>query len=108
MRSRSSLSQDDYFREFWAEEAGRAAAVSYTALSCSEPFRAFLTLPWPGAKRTNSIRWRLLNWAAEEIGVNRSALIKQLELDGLIVVQGIAGCHMVYPEHRLLALTGEE
>lgn len=108
MQVRSYLAEDDYLREVWAEESGRAAAVSYSALYRSEAFHTFLNLPWQGDKRTSSLRWRLLNWAAEDIGVNRSALVKQLELEGQIKVQQLADSNMVYPQHRLLSLMGEE
>ena len=70
-------------RELWAEEAGRAAAVSYAALAQSEAFRTL-----SGARnRSNGERWQLLYEAASNIGVNRSALVTQLELEGRIVVQ---------------------
>ena len=57
-------------REFFAEEAGRAAAVSYQALSRSEAFQGFCRLGDKGPTTDNGEMWRLLNLAAWEIGVN--------------------------------------
>jgi hypothetical protein len=71
-------------REFWAEEAGRAAAVSHAALADSAAFRELLIL----AERLGGcVRqgWPLLYQAARDIGVNSTALVKQLRLEGLIV-----------------------
>jgi len=72
-------------REFWAEEAGRAAAVSLDALKRSQPFSELLAA---ARRTTGSVRagWPLLYDAAREIGVNISALVKQLQLEGVIVL----------------------
>lgn len=74
-------------REFWAEEAGRAAAVSPVALRRSAPFRELLLR---ATKPKGEFReaWPLLYDVASELGVNISALRKQLELEALIVVSG--------------------
>ncbi len=74
-------------REFWAEEAGRAAAVSVDALRRTEPFRELIDL---GRRTVGPIRsgWPLLYRSAHEISVNISALTKQLSLEGMIVIQG--------------------
>jgi hypothetical protein len=84
-------------REFWAEEAGRAAAVSYAALARSEAFRALLG----PRKLSNGERWQLLYKAASNIGVNRSALVSQLELEGRIVVQKENGIHILHIQPEL-------
>jgi len=68
-------------REFWAEEAGRAAAVSIPALARSAAFRELLQNP--GLTRQG---WPLLYQAASDIAVNISALVKQLRLEGLIML----------------------
>lgn len=88
-------------REFWAEEAGRAAAVSIGALRRCTPFREFLRLarssngPVPGG-------FPLLYEAAEAIGVNISALVKQLSLEGLIVVDAGSHGRVVYCQPALI------
>jgi len=79
-----SVASEVWAREFWAEEAGRAAAVSYPALANSAAFRELLLL----AERLGGcVRqgWPLLYHAARDIGVNSTALVKQLRLEGLIV-----------------------
>ena len=72
-------------REFWAEEAGRAAAVSLPALSRSE---AFVELGRLAADASGPVAggWPLLYQAAEDIGVNITALVNQLRLEGLLGV----------------------
>jgi len=45
-------------REFWAEEAGRAAAVSHDALSRSKAFRALMALGSEYGPSRNAERWR--------------------------------------------------
>jgi hypothetical protein len=91
-------------REFWAEEAGRAAAVSYQALIRSDAFRAFLRLAQSGSVEVNGERWKLLYQAAEDIGVNISALVKQLEVEGRIVVHNEGGRQVIYPQPAFLML----
>jgi len=89
-------------REFWAEEAGRAAAVSYEALARSDAFRAFIRLRQVGSVAANGERWTLLYQAAEDIGVNISALVKQLGLEGQIVVQKEGGRQVIHPQPSLM------
>ena len=91
-------------RESWAEQAGRAAAVSYEVLFRSDAFRAFIRLRQSGTAAANGERWRLLYQAAEDIGVNSSALVKQLELDGQIVVQKEGGRQVIHPQPGFLTL----
>jgi hypothetical protein len=90
-------------REFWAEEAGRAAAVSYEALARSDAFRAFIRLRQVGSVAANGERWTLLYRAAEDIGVNISALVRQLELESQIVVQKEGGRQVIHPQPVFLA-----
>ena len=73
-------------REFFAEEAGRAAAVSHAHLARSQAFQSLLRFG-PGGRLTNGELWRLLQEAAQDIGVNRSALVRQLELEGYVVIE---------------------
>lgn len=75
-----SINSAEVEREFWAEEAGRAAAVWLPALAESEAFQELLTTPG-----RNPHGWPLLYRAASDIAVNISTLAKQLELEGLIV-----------------------
>lgn len=77
-------------REFWAEESGRAAAVSHSALSRSE---AFVELCHLASRASGPIKqgWPLLYQAAQEIGVNITALVKQLRLEGFMGVAEEAG-----------------
>ncbi len=96
-----STNSGEAAREFWAEEAGRAAAVSLPALRQSAAFLELLDLagrspgPVPGA-------WPLLYRAAEDIGVNISALKTQLTLEGLIVVDSVGGKSVVHVQPTLL------
>ncbi|MDA1220268.1 MAG: hypothetical protein O2909_12675 [Chloroflexi bacterium] len=91
-------------REFWAEEAGRAAAVSYEGLARSDAFRAFIRLSQVGSATANGERWTLLYRAAKDIGINISALVKQLELEGQIVVQKEGGRQVIHPQPSFLGL----
>lgn len=87
-------------REFWAEEAGRAAAVSLPALARSEAFQRL----WRPGRRSSgpSVEaWPLLYRAAEDIGTNISALVKQLTLEGLIVLVRQEGREQVYVQPAL-------
>ncbi|HXF50744.1 MAG TPA: hypothetical protein VNM43_03565 [Dehalococcoidia bacterium] len=94
-------------REFFAEEAGRAAAVSLRALQRAEPFRLLLARAHDGAEPVAGA-WTLLYESAEAIGVNISALVKQLSLEGLIVVDGRGSGSRVYVQRPLTALDGGE
>lgn len=82
----SRRSSEEARREFFAEEAGRAAAVSYPHLARTEAFREFF---YRSQRRmaSNAEGWGLLYAAARAIGVNISALVKQLELEGYIAVE---------------------
>ena len=92
----------DSTREFWAEEAGRAAAVSYQALSISPAFRNFVTLAPRVGPSINGEKWRLLKLAATDIGVNISALVKQLQLEGRVVTVMENGKTLIYGQPSLL------
>lgn len=96
-----ALTGEALSREFWAEEAGRAAAVSLAALRRSEAFRELCNLASldPGPVRR---AWPLLYRAGADIGVNISALVKQLRLEGWIGLDGEAGRQMVYVQPALL------
>ena len=91
---------NDWEREVFAEEAGRAAAVSMSALARSEAFRRLPHVgrrslgPAPGA-------WPLLYQAAQDIGVNISSLVKQLSLEGWIAVVKEEGRERVYVQPAL-------
>lgn len=73
-------------REYRAEEAGRAFAVSVSVLRQSEAFVRFMDVGRAnGGDGTPA--WSLLYQAARDIGVNISAVVKQLELEGHIHVE---------------------
>jgi len=82
----SKRSDEEARREFLAEEAGRAAAVSYPHLVQIYAFREFF---YRSQRRTISNRegWGLLYDAARAIGVNISALVKQLDAEGYLAVE---------------------
>jgi hypothetical protein len=101
LTSRPRLSAEAIEREFWAEEAGRAAAVSMAALRRTEPFREFMRAALlPGGAVSRG--FPLLYAAAEAIGVNISALVKQLTLEGLIAVEGDGDRKFVYRQPALM------
>ena len=89
------------WREFWAEEAGRAAAVSRAHLNRS---KAFLHLVEKGGAGglPNGEAWRLLAEAAADIGVNRTALVTQLTYEGVLAVNEESGRKVVYVMRNLL------
>ena len=90
-------------REFWAEEAGRAAAVSFQALASSQAFRELCALA--GRSRGPVARaFPLLYTAASDIGVNITALVKQLTLEGRIAVTEERGRKLVYVQPALTHL----
>ena len=105
-RFSSSGDIPESMREFFAEEAGRAAAVSYQALSRSEAFQGFCRLGDKGTTKDNGEMWRLLNLAAWEIGVNRSALVKQLDLEGRIIVEQKGGRKIIHLQPAFSTLIG--
>jgi hypothetical protein len=92
-------------REFWAEEAGRAAAVSFEALARTGAFRELCKAASTGSGPITG-GFPLLYGAAEEIGVNTTALVKQLTLEGWIVVTKESGRNVVYVQPRLNELAG--
>ena len=92
-------------REFWAEEAGRAAAISYQALSLSPAFRNFVTLAPRAGPGLNGEKWRLLGLAATDIGVNISALVKQLKLEGRLITEIENGKTLIYGQLSLLEVS---
>ena len=50
--------------------------------------------------------WRLLNLAAWEIGVNRSALVKQLDLERRIIVEQKGGRKIIHFQPAFSTLMG--
>jgi hypothetical protein len=92
-------------REFWAEEAGRAAAVSLPALDRSDAFRELCDL---GRRSSGPVPqgFPLLYRAAKDIGVNVTALVKQLTLEGQIMVVKESGRRLVMVQPPLAPLAG--
>jgi hypothetical protein len=86
-------------KEFRAEEAGRAAAISHYHLQRSE---AFLELMYWGNRLTRGRAWRCLYQAAADISVNSNALVKQLSAEGLIVLELVDGARTVRVQPALL------
>lgn len=72
-------------REFWAEEAGRAAAICHASLGKSVAYNTLMDLR-PSQQIRNDEAWQLLYQAAADIGVNRSALVTQLQAEDRISV----------------------
>lgn len=95
-------SSEQAAREFWAEEAGRAAAVSLQHLWQSAAFQELMSRD---TRLSNGENWACLSQAAEDIGVNSSALVKQLQLEGFIAIEVVGGRNIlrVQPE---LEVTG--
>jgi len=87
-------------KEFWAEEAGRAAAISHYHLQRSE---AFLELMNSGTRLPRGRAWRCLYRAAEDISVNSNALVKQLSAEGLIAVETVEGGPTLRVQPALIA-----
>jgi hypothetical protein len=104
-QKRHSPGDEAWLREFWAEEAGRAAAVSHAALARSEAF-VFLVRRGGGASLSNGEAWRLLYQSAADIGVNCSALVAQLSLEGLIVVTKEGPRQLLHIQPSLPSLMG--
>ncbi len=86
-----------FLREFFAEEAGRAAAVSGVALTQSDAFMQFVRLANLGLG-TSPKTWPLLYRAATDIGVNISALVRQLELQGYVITARENGRNVLYAQ----------
>jgi len=97
----------EWKREFWAEEAGRAAAVSYSALTRSDSFMGLSKASYGATMLSNAELWRLLYLSAEEIGVNISALVTQLSLEGWISVDRIGGRNIINVQRSLINLMEE-
>lgn len=97
---RRGASEDERAREFWAEEAGRAAAVSMDALGRSVAFAELRRLGSRGEGRVRE-GFPLLYQAAEDIGVNISALVKQLTLEGRIAIVEEGGRRLVQVQREL-------
>ncbi len=85
-------------REFFAEEAGRAAAVSPQHLRWAVSFHRLIQ---GGGRLSNASSWHYLYEAAADLGVNISALVTQLELEGLIVVETVAGKRLLHVQPTL-------
>ena len=94
-------SQEEVAREFWAEEAGRAAAVSLPALRRTQPFIELLER---ASRSDGPVRsaFPLLYQASEAIGVNISALIKQLQGERLIAIERNGSDNLVFVQSHLL------
>lgn len=98
---RRGTSGEERAREFWAEEAGRAAAVSIVALARSASFREVIRLgERAGGRPVNG--FPLLYRAAEDIGVNISALVKQLTCEGKLSVARESGRNLIVVQRELL------
>jgi hypothetical protein len=92
-------------REFRAEEGGRAAAISMAYLKRSQSFTRLLK----GAGRmANGAAWALLYDLAPELGVNISALVTQLTLEGLIVIEKSGGKQVLHVQPSLIKAAGFE
>jgi hypothetical protein len=79
-------------REFIAEEAGRAAAVSHRALLLSPAFQKLASM---SGRVAGGQGWQLLAAAARDLGVNRSALVTQLRLEGRIHIHREGGRNLL-------------
>ncbi len=90
-------------REYWAEEAGRAAAVSLRHLLQSQHFLDLIELS-RGTRGVGAKGWQLVYDAAAEIGVNRTAVVKQLQLEGWIAVERVNGSNVLYVQPALIRL----
>lgn len=99
-RQRSQRRGDEFRREFFAEEAGRAAAVSYPHLIRTEHFRNFIYFT-ERRLTSQADAWRALYAAAEAIGVNISALVRQLESEGYLTVERSGGRSILHPQPGL-------
>lgn len=91
---------EEFQREYFAEEAGRAAAVSFPHLIQNDAFRQFTYLA-DQRLASSGMAWRALYAAAEAIGVNISALIKQLEAEGFLHVERRSNGSTLYPQPGL-------
>ncbi len=80
--------------------AGRAAAVSFPHLIRTGAFRHFIYLA-EQRLASGPLGWRALYAAAEAIGVNISALVKQLEAEGVLHVERSRGQSILHPQPEL-------
>jgi len=92
-------------REFRAEEGGRAAAISIPYLKRSE---AFMRLLRGAGRMETGAAWTLLYDLAVELGVNISALVTQLKLEGFLVVEKIRGKQILTVQPSLIRAAGFE
>ena len=92
-------------REVFAEEAGRAAAVSFPHLLRAAGVRDFLDLANRG-RTSRAAGWRTLYRAAAAIGVNISALVTQLEAEGFLIVDRSGDRSVLHPQPGLGDLRG--
>ena len=101
------LRGEELRREYFAEEAGRGAAVSWPHLRRTDGFRDFLDLATRG-RASGTAGWPPLYRAAAAIGVNISALVRQLEAEGFLIVDRSGDRPVLHPQPGLgnLLLTG--
>lgn len=102
-RPNTQRRNEEFRREFFAEEAGRAAAVSFPHLIKTDEFREFIYLGERG-RASGSNGWRLLYAAASAIGVNISALVRQMEEEGYLTVEQRVGGGIIHPQPGLTGL----
>jgi hypothetical protein len=88
-------------REFWAEEAGRAAAISYAHLQRSEWCERLMRL---AGKEASPAAWTCLYRMADILHVNVTALVTQLELEGWIVSERKGAGSKLHVQPSLIAL----
>ena len=87
LRSTAGLppTDDERLREFWAAEAGRAAAVCHASVARSQTFQTVSDLGHGRPLRDSEVE-KFLTETASEIGVNVAALVRQLELEARFLV----------------------
>ena len=97
-------------REFRAEEAGRAAAISVWALNRLPSWLLLVAAGEADPSREVKGAWPRLYHVAADLGVNISALVKQLEYDGLILIErtGNGGGGRVFVPARLFPQEQDE
>ena len=100
LSQRSARRGEEFQREYFAEESGRAAAVSFPHLIRTGAFRHFIYLA-EQRLASGPLGWRAFYAAAEAIGVNISALVKQLEAEGVLHVERSRGQSILHPQPEL-------
>ena len=100
---RAHKSNYEASREFFAEEAGRAAAVSYPHVLRSEWYERLLNL---AGRQASPAAWSCLYRLAESLHVNVSALVTQFEHEGWIVTEGKGAGSKVSVQQTLFDMTG--